>query len=38
MNGKDEQQHAGKDTEGREQGADAIGITHVINDSLGRRE
>lgn len=37
-NGPDDQQHAGKDTEGRDQSADADSHMDIINDNLGQRE
>lgn len=37
-NGKNEQHHADKDAEGRDQSADAVSRTDIINDNLGQRE
>ncbi|GGV19387.1 hypothetical protein GCM10010275_71320 [Streptomyces litmocidini] len=38
-NGKNEQHHAGKDAEGRDQSADAVvSHTDIINDNLGQRK
>lgn len=38
MNESNEQHHAGKDAEGRDQSADAVIHTDIINDNLGQRK
>lgn len=37
-NARNDQHHAGKDAEGRDQSADAVGHMDIINDNLGQRK